>query len=197
MKVSPVERADVSLLSWNVHYNSSIDSLHNALKSISPELVVLQEISGKRQQKLFNQMGPSFLPHRLRGSGCLIMSTSQLTELARGKWKGHRGFLSARLQVKGKPLTVTSIHLDSETESKRLLELEQVIKKLSPFGGSQVWAGDFNSLTWGDYTISEWYELRDNRMTEGLEAPQLAISFKMAELEFTDCWADFGRYGCK
>merc|ERR1712126_95111 len=161
------------------------------------DLVVLQEISGDRQLNFFNQLGPTFLPYRLRGRGCVIMSTSQLTELARGRREGHRGFLSARLEVKGKPVIVTSIHLDSETESKRLSELEHIVNRLSVFEGSHVWAGDFNSLTWGDYTISEWYELRDKRMTEGLEAPQLAISFKMAELEFTDCWADFGRYGCK
>ena len=121
--------SDLRLLTWNICYKTTdpgLDQAASLLLSLAPSLVLLQEVTPRAFNRLKHRLSPQF-PHPLQGKGCAIFSSLPLTKVARGKWR-DRGFLSARLEVAGQPLVVTSLHLEAGLEGRRLLELAEVAR---------------------------------------------------------------------
>ena len=72
-------------------------------------------------------------------------------------------FLTAEIEIDDQcPLHLTCLHLNHQTEPKRLSEIEFIKNQLEPVfkeNSSQIWTGDFNAITKDDYSESEWNDI--------------------------------------
>ena len=72
-------------------------------------------------------------------------------------------FLTAEIEIDDQcPLHLTCLHLNHQTEPKRLSEIEFIKNHLEPVfkeNSSQIWTGDFNAITKDDYSESEWNDI--------------------------------------
>ena len=82
------------------------------------------------------------------------------------------------------PLFLTCLHLNHQTETKRLAEIESIKKHLQPVfqeDHCQIWTGDFNALTKEDYSETQWNNITDVRKRNCWEKPKTDLTTKVSD----------------
>ena len=122
----------------------------------------------------------------------MILSTFPIKEVAKGRFERNHGFVT----VKFLGVFVTSLHLNSKKEARRLHEIGVIRQKLivaKVWREAQIWAGDFNSVTKKDDSKTKWAQIEvetkklhsDNPKHD--KEPKTDVVERMVELDFTDC----------
>ncbi|CAF5171684.1 unnamed protein product [Rotaria sp. Silwood1] len=85
--------------------------------------------------------------------------------------------------------TIYVTHLDHMNEQFRLAQIKELEKHIQSSDGLQLVVGDFNSLTFDDYS-NEYFDMniRKVRAQHSWEAPYNLITNKMKENGYWDCW---------
>jgi len=91
---------------------------------------------------------------------------------------------------------LTCIHLIPKYSELRFEEVARVSNDLKPIFNEnypQLWIGDFNTLTQGDYTKSEWEEIVRIRKQNGRKDPVNDVIEGIQALGLKDNWTKAGR----
>lgn len=206
----------IRLASLNVHFFSDLNNQSNVhrlaqlLKPMSLDALALQETlhidqpSSERHShfKLLSELLQ--LPHRAfchttLGFGNAFLSRFPVTNHANyyaevvGA-KNKRGMLAVQIDhefFKDNNTTLYITHLDQiseEIRSKQLEQFEQHLRKSTDF---QLVMGDFNALTFEDYSKDYFNtHIRDVRQRNSWEGPFNLVSQKMKDNGYIDCWRE-------
>jgi len=90
---------------------------------------------------------------------------------------------------------LTCIHLSPKYSDLRYQEIKQIRSDLTPLftnRESQVWLGDFNTLTESDYSSQEWDHIVKQRVDNGRQHPCNKVPEEMNKMMFTDSWEEAG-----
>jgi len=88
---------------------------------------------------------------------------------------------------------LSCIHLFPKYSELRLEEVQRIASDLTPLfkaDAPQIWAGDFNTLSQGDYSEEEWSNILSLRQETGREAPSSDVTDSMQTLGFRDSWIE-------
>ena len=102
------------LLTCSICYKTNdpgLDQAAGLLLSLSPSLLLLQELGPRAFSHLLRRLTPRF-PNTYEVTAASSSPACPSTKVVRGRWR-NRGFLSARLEVVGKPLLVTCLHIEA------------------------------------------------------------------------------------
>ena len=103
-----------------------------------------------------------------------ILSTYPIKEVAKNSFPGSKKPVSKNhefVTVKVQGLYLTCLHLNAKKETIKLEQLDLLVtefEELNVLGEPHIWAGDFNSVTRGDYTDKEWTKLKHRKSCEKL-----------------------------
>jgi endonuclease/exonuclease/phosphatase family metal-dependent hydrolase len=159
------------VLTWNLHYGVSpegavdLEDTARTIEAQDPDVILLQEVSrgwvlgggvdmaGWLAARLDRQV--VFAPAADVQFGNAILARRSPTEvrattLPYGAGPQHRSALSARVDVAGRPVLVTSVHLQHRAANTptRLLELQTLLAALGPAdrgGPARLVGGDLNA----------------------------------------------------
>jgi endonuclease/exonuclease/phosphatase family metal-dependent hydrolase len=201
----------------NVHFFSDINGKSNVyhlaeiLKSMSLDAIGLQEVRHTDQTvgasperhyhfKLLSDLLQ--LPHTAfcntaHEFGNAILSRFPLTSSINYYTEtianhNKRGMLAAKIDhefFKDNNATLYVTHLDQISEEVRLKQMEQLEKNVENSNGFQMIMGDFNSLTFDDYSDDYFnIHIRDIRQRNSWEAPFNLLTDRMKKHGYSDCW---------
>jgi len=197
---------NLKIASYNVHNWYSDEGRYNLQKivelyrELKPDIICLQEVTGFGLTKFQEMTG---LKNRLKFGSVAILSNLEIKDWAvesgqKEKVSGgrHLRFITAEVKLDDQTFYVNGLHLDHRVEPNRMNEMKTIEKRLEPLlqaGAPQVWLGDFNSLSEGDYSEEEWKEVARVRSQNSWEQPKTQVTKRMTELGFSDSWALCGR----
>ncbi len=139
-----------SLLQMNLQYHAADKT--GALRRIAearPDIVTLQEVTGE-WKTLFSAIEASY-PHQ---TYCGIERRDGIAILSRRPFVGEPlcerqdGRVTQRIDLNGRILDVTSLHLDWPWPRRHWEQIERLRASLSPDGTPSLLGGDFNAATW-------------------------------------------------
>ncbi|CAF2745258.1 unnamed protein product [Rotaria sp. Silwood2] len=95
---------------------------------------------------------------------------------------------------KGNDATIYVIHLDHMKEQFRLTQINEFEKHVQDSDGFQLVVGDFNSLTFDDYS-DEYFDtnIRKIRDQNSWETPYNLVINEMKENVYRDCWREMNK----
>ena len=105
----------------------------------------------------------------LRGKDCpsLYCGRSPRCRSFKKRFPGNKKQLFRNhefVTVKIQGLFLTCLHLDAKSETLRLEKLQGILTELlKVWNEPHIWAGDFNSVTRGDYPDDKWTKLEEER----------------------------------
>ena len=83
-------------------------------------------------------------------------------------------------------VAITWIHLSHKWESRQLMEMQWLESELADLREQrQLWLGDFNSLTWADYSERAWQQVRRERKQQAWEPPYTSLTDRFTALTLT------------
>lgn len=148
-------------------YQANIDAVAAVVARENPDLLAIQEADAPSMwsgsfdhvHRLAEKAGLAHLFHGVHfdvglGKYRIAYGTALLARVEMRKTASHRsnvvqlhtkGFVTAEVTLDGRPLIVTSVHLDSDSADTRRTEAEQIIKVLSATHRPIVLMGDLNS----------------------------------------------------
>ena len=195
------------LASLNVHFFSDLKGLSNVhrlaqlLKPLSLDALALQETLHTDFNLLSEllQLPYRALCHTTFGFGNAFLSrypvTGHVNYYAKPIGaKNKRGMLAVQIDhefCKDNDATIYVTHLDQISEEIRLKQLDQFEQHLRKSNGLQLVMGDFNALTFEDYSDQYFnMHIREVRQRNSWESPFNLITQKMKENGYIDCWRE-------
>jgi endonuclease/exonuclease/phosphatase family metal-dependent hydrolase len=108
-----------------------------------------------------------------------------------------RGMLAAKIEhefFKDNNATLYVTHLDQISEQVRLKQIEQLEKYVCNSDDFQMIMGDFNSLTFDDYSDDYFnIHIHNVRKQNSWEGPFNLVTNKMKQNEYVDCWREMNK----
>jgi len=219
---SSIRIASYNIHGWvDADGESNLDRVAEVVNDHDPDIICLQEVYACWDLPcLLEFLRKTNFEHTLRWEGCAILSkrkflieeySSQdavedgvyyhrLLDKAPGFNFNRPRYLTAKIKTEDKPeetlFYLTCIHLVPKYSELRCEEIVRISEDLSPLlqdGRQQVWCGDFNTLSRGDYTDSEWEEIVRIRRDNGRKAPINDVIDAIHNLGFQDNWVSAGR----
>jgi len=150
---------------FNVHmwcdanHMDNYERVRDLVKIHNPDFLCLQEAYRRQSGDLAKELN---YDHHESWMTCSILSRIPY-KLREYRNNRKAKFLTAEIEIDDhSPLHLTCLHLNHQTEPKRLSEIEFIKNHLEPVfqeNSSQIWTGDFNALTKEDYLESEWNDI--------------------------------------
>ena len=84
--------------------------------------------------------------------------------------------------VESGSVALKSAEKKTKQQLKEMSKIESIKKKLDnflPVKSSQIWTGDFNALTKGDYAEDEWERITNVRKKNQWESPKTDLTKKV------------------
>ena len=208
-------KEEITLCTYNVGFDVKLYKLLQFLENHAPDIICLHEMKEGAVKNLIENLRGfkwSKFTHCARSphSRSIILSIYPMEEVCKG-FLGSSGSNNQFITVKVADLYLTSLHFSASNEETRLKQIEKLTASLETSGvwdggRRHIWAGDFNSLTEDDKTRKGWKKVAkkreaSNREGEGekgfkkLEEPKFDVTKKIAEMNFTDCWAEADEKG--
>jgi endonuclease/exonuclease/phosphatase family metal-dependent hydrolase len=214
--------AQFRIATLNVHFftdlqeQSNVHRLAQLLKPMSFDVLALQEalhtdrIRGAAPErhyhfKLLSELLQ--LPHTAFcntsdafGNGMLSRFPLKISVNYRTEAFGNhrtRGMLAAQIDhdfFKDNNATLYITHLDQISEQIRLKQMNQFEKYIHGSDGFQLIMGDFNALTFDDYSDDYFnIHIHDVRQRNSWEKPYNLVTNKMKENGYYDCWREMNK----
>jgi endonuclease/exonuclease/phosphatase family metal-dependent hydrolase len=206
----------------NVHFfcnlkdQSNVHHLANLLNPMSFDVLAIQEalhtdkppgVSQERHYHLKLLSELLELPHIAFCNtsyefGNAILSRIPFTnsvEYCTEAVKDHsaRGMLGIQLDnefFKDNNATLYVTHLDQINEQLRLKQMNQFEEHIRDVNGLQLIAGDFNALTFDDYSDDYFnIHIHDVRQRNSWEGPQNLLTNQMKKNGYHDCWREMNK----
>ncbi len=109
----------------------------------------------------------------------------------------NRGMLAVKIDnefFKDNNATLYVTHLDQISEEVRLKQIEQFEKYVHNSDDFQLIMGDFNSLTFDDYSDDYFnIHIHDVRQRNSWEGPFNLVTNKMKQNGYSDCWREMNK----
>ena len=109
----------------------------------------------------------------------------------------QRGMLAAQIDnefFKENDATLYVTHLDQTSEELRLKQIDHFEKYIHSSDGFQLIMGDFNALTFNDYSDDYFnIHIHDVRQRNQWEGPFNLVTEKMKANGYTDCWREMNK----
>jgi endonuclease/exonuclease/phosphatase family metal-dependent hydrolase len=125
-----------------------------------------------------------------------LKSSLQYHTESEGNHNG-RGMLAIQLDnefFRDNDATIYVTHLDQISEQLRLKQMNQFEKHVHGTGGLQLIVGDFNALTFDDYS-DDYFNIHIHNVRErnSWEGPFNLLTNKMKENGYYDCWREMNK----
>lgn len=148
------------------------------------DIVALQEVSDNDK---LNEIikGWNYIYNR----STLLLSKYPIKETVTDKNTKER-HTAAIIQLPGKNIFVSNVHLNYRDEKLRIGEMENIIRLINPYVQSypSILLGDFNALTRNDYDYSKWSNIYNIREKGKWELPVHILTDSLNML-----WDDSGK----
>lgn len=172
----------------------NIEKVSNVLSQF--DICGLQEVPGWERLKCVTPVGYSALfddAYPTYGNGLICKNElftadhfkTHILKHAPGKKTAFEVCLNFK---RGGSLTVFIVHLDHKDENARIKQI-QTLEKILPSSPHLI-LGDFNSLTFEDYTDEDFAKIEKSRKDSGWERPKNNVTTKMKEIGYLDVLAE-------
>lgn len=153
---------------------NTFDEICELLCAADLDVIGLQEASRALLPELVRKLGEGKYQQVARYGGTAILTRLPVVSGSNAK-PGKGRYCCCELQLPfdrtgQRPIRVVVVHLDHRKESTRMNEMKTIVGELGA-RGSDIWLGDFNSLTQSDYTKQEWNEIAAVRHRNNWELP--------------------------
>ncbi len=170
---APAGSVPLKVLQWNIHHGVGTDGAYNIDRLASwmarfrPDVISINEaekntywgredqparfaqlLSQKTGQTWHYQFAQEFGGGDANGKGNLVLSRFPFTSTGRDDLSWDRTMSTAAIVVNGRTITITSTHLDPESQSRRLTQARQIVSLADNYAESRIICGDFNA--WPD-----------------------------------------------
>jgi len=220
--MSRVKIASYNIHGWvDADHLSNLERVVEVIKTHDPDILCLQEVYACWELPcLLEFLRKTVFHYTLRWEGCAILSKKKfvlsefgqnneenltddgkyhvLLQKAPGFEFNRPRYVTAEVKTEeGEVLFYLScIHLVpkySELRSEEISRISEDLKPLFRMEKPQLWCGDFNTLSRGDYSDNEWEEIVTIRRNNGRKAPKNDVIEAIEKLGFTDNWTKAGR----
>ncbi|WP_373503207.1 endonuclease/exonuclease/phosphatase family protein [Aestuariivirga sp.] len=177
VRQKPVTMVNLSLLQFNTLFkNPTPTAIVAQVSRVRPDVITLQEVS-KTTSIIMEQLRADY-PHQVF---CPFTAVGGVAVLSRHETVGEgceegRGFAWMRIDIRGRQVTVASVHLHWPYPFAQADQISSLTPDLSSLTQPVVIAGDFNAAPWSHQV---------NRIAQASHthvAPGLRLSLKMAPL---------------
>ncbi len=170
---APAGAAPLKVLQWNIHHGVGQDGVYNIdrlaswMARFNPDLISINEaekntywgredqparfaqmLTQKTGRRWYYHFAQEFGNGDANGKGNLVLSRFPFTSSGRDILSWDRTMSTVSIIVNGRTITLTSTHLDPESQSRRLVQAQQVLALANQYGEGRIIAGDFNA--WPD-----------------------------------------------
>jgi len=220
--VNTLRVASYNIHGWvDAEMESNLERVAQLVNQHDPDILCLQEVYPCWEMPcLIEFLRKTLFEHCLRWEGCAILSKKcfplveygeedatkhgvsyhKLLDKAPGFEFNRPRYLTVKVKTEDNPdeilFYLTCIHLVPKYSELRCEEIQRISTELNGLleeGVSQVWCGDFNTLSRGDYSDQEWDHIVRIRRDNGRRAPLNDVIDTINNLGFTDSWVSAGR----
>eukprot|EP00095_Tigriopus_kingsejongensis_P006339 maker-scaffold804_size94796-snap-gene-0.18 protein:Tk06339 transcript:maker-scaffold804_size94796-snap-gene-0.18-mRNA-1 annotation:"hypothetical protein GUITHDRAFT_152728" len=169
------EHGHFKVATFNVHgwtdgrNEDNLERVAALVRAHDPDVLCLQECRRGGIPSFFKKLLPNHFPWWLKNHSCAIFSKFEMAQTFAEESQLHH-----------------------RTESKRLEQLEFIYtqrKHLFEQLEYQIWCGDFNALTFGDYNQEELECITQTRAKNSWELPVEELTQRVNNLGLVDSWA--------
>jgi endonuclease/exonuclease/phosphatase family metal-dependent hydrolase len=133
-----------SVVSWIIQANADLVSLNEIIKlsgNNQPQIICdkLKAQTGRNWTYYFQE-----ITGFTTGIGEAVLSRLPIDSTAEGTLNWGRSMALARVVVNGRAINMVSTHLDADSSSRRLTQVNQLKAWLTTFSEQRIVAGDFN-----------------------------------------------------